>query len=354
MNSVTIGSHKPVLPLIQGGMGVGVSLSSLAGAVAAQDGIGIISTAQIGFQEADFETNTEEANLRAIKKHIERAKSIAGGKGLVGVNVMHALQHYQEHVKAAAEASADVIICGAGLPTDLPALTEGTCASIAPIVSSRRAAALLIQTWQKKYNRLPDFLVIEGPKAGGHLGFKPEQLEDIPALSYDDEITSIIDYIQDVSEKNDIYIPVFVAGGISARKDVEAAQRLGADGVQVATRFVPTVECDASDAYKQAYIRAREEDVVIIQSPVGMPGRALHNRFVERTLSERIPVTRCLHCIKKCNPASIPYCITKALIDAVQGDTENGLVFCGANVGMVKEITTVQAVMEELLGVSSS
>lgn len=354
MNSVTIGSHKPVLPLIQGGMGVGVSLSSLAGAVASQGGIGIISTAQIGFQETDFETNTEEANLRAIKKHIERAKSIAGGKGLVGVNVMHALQHYREHVKAAAEAGADVIICGAGLPTDLPVLTEGTYASIAPIVSSRRAAALLVQTWQKKYNRLPDFLVIEGPKAGGHLGFKPEQLKDIPALSYEDEITSIIDYIQDVSEKNDSYIPVFVAGGISARKDVVAAERLGADGVQVATRFVPTVECDASDAYKQAYIRAREGDVVIIQSPVGMPGRALRNRFVDRTLSERIPVTKCLRCIKKCNPASIPYCITKALIDAVQGDTENGLIFCGANVGMVREITTVQAVMEELLGVSSS
>jgi len=349
MRFVKIGKNKPVLPLIQGGMGVGVSLSSLAGAVAKEGAIGIISTAQIGFQEPEFAQNVEQANLQAIEKHIKRAKEIAGGNGLVGVNVMHALQHYREHVMAAAKAGADVIICGAGLPTDLPELVEGTQAAIAPIVSSKKAAELIVRMWTKKYNRLPDFFVVEGPKAGGHLGFKPEQLEQLDILDYDKEIREIVSYVRQVGREYRRYIPVFVGGGISTNRDVMHAFSLGADGVQVATRFVATQECDASLAYKQAYVNASADDVQIIKSPVGMPGRALRNAFVKRTMEEKLPISRCYRCIKNCNPAQIPYCITKALIDAVLGDVENGLVFCGADVGEIKEITTVKDVINELL-----
>lgn len=349
MRFVKIRNNKPVLPLIQGGMGVGVSRSSLAGAVAAEGGIGIISTAQIGFDEPDFDKNVEQVNLAAIEKHIKRAKEIAHGNGLVGVNVMHALQHYKEHVMAAAKAGADVIICGAGLPTDLPELVEGTDAAIAPIVSTRKAAELIVRLWTKKYNRLPDFFVVEGPKAGGHLGFKPEQLEDIEALNYDNEIREVVKYARQVGREYRTYIPVFVGGGISTCADVNHVFALGADGVQVATRFVATEECDASLAYKQAYVNAKAEDVQIIKSPVGMPGRALRNAFVKRTMEEKLPISKCFRCIKNCNPAQIPYCITKALIDAVQGDVENGLVFCGADVGDINEITTVKAVINELL-----
>ncbi|MGN0350594.1 MAG: NAD(P)H-dependent flavin oxidoreductase [Roseburia sp.] len=350
MKLIQIKNSHPVLPIMQGGMGVGVSLSSLAGAVAKEGGIGIISSAQIGYQEPDFATNTAEANLRALQKHIRRAKEISGGNGLVGVNVMHALTNYKEHVETAAKAGADVIVCGAGLAIDLPALVVGTSAAIAPIVSSKKAASLLFRSWSKKYHRLPDFLVIEGPKAGGHLGFSKEELSSLDTIPFEDEVRSIVAYVQEVSENAGTSIPVFLAGGIRDRKAAEHAFSLGVDGIQVASRFVATEECDASPAYKEAYLHAKPEQIHIIQSPVGMPGRALENEFLKKISQERIPVKKCYHCIRNCNPAEIPYCITKALIDAVEGDVEHGLIFCGAEVGSIHEITTVKKVMEELLG----
>jgi NAD(P)H-dependent flavin oxidoreductase YrpB (nitropropane dioxygenase family) len=347
--ALKIGDKTAKLPIVQGGMGVGVSRSKLAGAVANAGGIGIISTAQIGYDEPDFEQDVQGSNIRAIQKHIRLAKQQADG-GLVGVNVMVALQHYADHVRAAAQAGADLVVCGAGLPADLPELVKGTDTKIAPIISSQKAASVLLRMWDKKYRQTADMLVIEGPKAGGHLGFSTEQLADIPALSYDEEIKKIIETKKTFEEKYQKEIPVVVAGGIFDREDVEHALSLGADGVQLATRFVATEECDASQAYKEAYVNASEEDVAIIKSPVGMPGRALRNSFIRRVEEGNIPISRCFHCIKKCNPKEIPYCITQALVNAVQGDLENGLIFCGANVGKIKEITTVPALMKELAG----
>lgn len=189
-----IGNKTARIPIIQGGMGVGVSLSSLAGAVAKEGGVGIISTAQIGYDDDAFEYDQAGCNLAAIKKHIRKAKEIAGGNGLVGVNIMVALKHYKEHVKAAVAAGADVIISGAGLPIDLPALVDKACQTkIAPIVSSKRAAQLILKMWSHKYDRTADFIVIEGPKAGGHLGFSNEQLNNTASLDFDNEITNIIE-----------------------------------------------------------------------------------------------------------------------------------------------------------------
>ena len=189
-----IGNKTARLPIIQGGMGVGVSLSSLAGAVAKEGGVGIISTAQIGYDDDAFEYDQAGCNLAAIKKHIRKAKEIAGGNGLVGVNIMVALKHYKEHVKAAVAAGADVIISGAGLPIDLPALVDKACQTkIAPIVSSKRATQLILKMWSHKYDRTADFIVIEGPKAGGHLGFSNEQLNNTASLDFDNEITNIIE-----------------------------------------------------------------------------------------------------------------------------------------------------------------
>jgi NAD(P)H-dependent flavin oxidoreductase YrpB (nitropropane dioxygenase family) len=347
--ALKIGDKTARLPIVQGGMGVGVSRSRLAGAVAKAGGIGIISTAQIGYDEPDFEQDVQGCNIRAIQKHIRLAKQQADG-GLVGVNVMVALQHYADHVRAAAEAGADLVVCGAGLPADLPALVEGTDTKIAPIISSQKAASVLLRMWDKKYQKTADMLVIEGPKAGGHLGFSAEQLADIPALSYDEEIKKIIETKKIFEEKYQKEIPVIVAGGIFDREDAEHVRLLGADGVQLATRFVATEECDASQAYKEAYVNASEEDVTIIKSPVGMPGRALRNSFIRRVEEGNIPIGRCFHCIKKCNPKEIPYCITQALVNAVQGDLDNGLIFCGANVGKIKEMTTVPALIKELIG----
>ena len=321
LKKLCIGEKIADIPIIQGGMGVGISRSGLAGAVAKEGGVGVISTAQIGYDEEGFAQDQAGCNARAIRKHIQRAKEIAGGKGLVGVNIMVALKHYAEHVKESVAAGADVIISGAGLPVNLPALVSETCGTkIAPIVSSCRAAKLILKMWAHKYDRTADFIVIEGPKAGGHLGFSREQLDHMDELDYDNEIRQIIACKGEYEEKYGKKIPVVVAGGIFDREDIAHALDLGADGVQIASRFVATEECDASEAYKQAYIDAKEEDVQIIQSPVGMPGRALRNRFIRQVEQARQPVAKCYNCLEKCNPAKVPYCITKALIDAVKGE----------------------------------
>lgn len=349
LKPLQIGELTAEKPIIQGGMGVGVSRSSLAGAVAAEGGIGIISTAQIGYDEEGFERDQAGCNRLAISKHIRRAKEIAGGRGLVGVNIMVALKHYKEHVQEAVKAGADVIISGAGLPMDLPKLVGDSVTKIAPIVSSKRAAQLILKMWAHRYERTADFLVIEGPKAGGHLGFSREQLKDVEALDYDQEIKEIIVCKKVYEEKFHTKIPVIVAGGIFDRSDIDHALELGADGVQIASRFVATKECDAAEEYKQAYINAKKEDVQIIQSPVGMPGRALRNEFIKGLESARKPITKCYNCLEKCDPRSVPYCITKALIDAVRGDIENGLIFCGENVNRIHEMTTVHDLMQETL-----
>lgn len=345
-----LGDKIASLPIIQGGMGVGVSRSELAGAVAKEGGVGIISSAQIGYDEKGFEKDQVGCNALAIRKHILRAKEIAGGNGLVGINIMVALKHFEQHVKEAVAAGADVIISGAGLPLTLPGLIGENCQTkIAPIVSSVRAAALILKMWAHKYNRTADFLVIEGPKASGHLGFSREQLDTINDLDYDTEIQNIIACKKEYEEKFDKKVPVIVAGGIFDRADIDHVLSLGADGVQIASRFVATKECDASPAYKQVYINAKEEDIQIVQSPVGMPGRALRNSFVRQTEQAKQTITKCYNCLQKCDPRKVPYCITKALIDAVNGDVENGLIFCGANVGRITEITTVHDLMHELV-----
>ena len=337
------------IPLIQGGMGVGVSLSGLAGAVAKEGGMGVISTAQIGYDDPNFVGHESECNLKAIDRHIKRAKEIAQGNGMVAVNVMVALQHYKEHVLAAVKAGVDAVICGAGLPMDLPELVKGSATKIAPIVSSRKAAALILKSWMKKYQVLPDFIVVEGPKAGGHLGFHVEDIERMAAGDFTEEVRGIVEEKKGYEAQYGKQIPVFLAGGIWDHEDVAWAKALGVDGVQAATRFVATEECDASMEYKMAYVNAKSEDVKIIKSPVGMPGRALNNKMIQDLEQGRQKVQRCYHCIKNCNPAEIPYCITNALVNAVKGNVDQGLIFCGANVGRIDRISSVHEVVEDLM-----
>ncbi|MGN0298918.1 MAG: NAD(P)H-dependent flavin oxidoreductase [Lachnospiraceae bacterium] len=358
IKTLKIGNKTAKLPLIQGGMGVGVSLAKLAGAVAKEGGIGIISSAQIGFMEPDFNTNTNAANLRAIKTQLQKARELSkktdgSCDGLIGFNIMTALHNYADHVRTAAQAGADVIISGAGLPVKLPEYVVGTDTKIAPIVSSEKAARILLKNWDKHYGRTADFLVIEGAHAGGHLGFKHDELEHIYEdgydASYDEEIKKIIACTQEYAAKYKTEIPVIVAGGIMNAKQAQHAFELGADGIQVATPFVTTEECDASLAFKQAYINARKEDIEIVISPVGMPARAIHNPFLEKIYAEREPIARCHRCLEKCNPKTTPYCITQALIRSVQGDVENGLIFCGDNAAYLDKITTVKDVIQTLL-----
>ena len=251
MKNLKIGEKLTRVPLIQGGMGVGVSLGRLAGSVAREGGIGIISTAQIGYREPDFDRNPEEANLRAIESEMKKARAISP-EGIIGYNVMTALKEHAAHIRAAVKAGADIVISGAGLPTELPALTEGSSTKIAPIVSTDKSANVILKYWDRKYKRTADLVVIEGPEAGGHLGFKKEELGAYTKESYDDEIRKIIATVKRYGEKYGMDIPVVVAGGIYDSSDVKHVMELGADGVQVATRFVTTEECDADIRYKQA------------------------------------------------------------------------------------------------------
>lgn len=346
-NSLKIGNLTAPIPIIQGGMGIGVSSSNLASAVANAGGIGIISAAQLGYEEDDFIKNTLESNLRALKKHITLAKSKAPN-GIIGINAMVASNNYVEHIKAAIEAGVDLIISGAGLPTMLPKIVKDSAVKIAPIVSSLKAAKVILKLWDKHDNIAPDFLIIEGPKAGGHLGFKIEELQD-ESLDFDQTVVDIIKEKKIYEEKYDKNIPVIVAGGVFDGFDIAKYLRLGADGVQMATRFVVTQECDASQAFKDAYINASKDDVSIVKSPVGMPGRAIKNKFVEKTLNYREKITHCYNCLTPCNPAITPYCISKALINAVKGNIDDGLIFCGENASRLTKMTTVKELMNELV-----
>lgn len=343
---LVIGDLMAEVPVVQGGMGVGISLSKLAGAVAAEGGIGIISTAQIGFREPDFDCNPIASNLRAIQKEIQKARELAKG-GIIGVNIMVATQRYEEYVKAAVAAGADLIISGAGLPMNLPALTEHTRTKIVPIVSSVKSVQVIMKYWLKKYNRMPDAVVIEGPLAGGHLGFSKEQLTDIENLHYDEEVSRIIRFVKENGQAHQKEIPVIMAGGIYTREDMEHYLKLGAAGVQIATRFVTTYECDAAEEYKQAYLHAEKEDIVIVQSPVGMPGRAILNPFMKKAKEGRIPHGKCHACISTCKPAQTPYCITDALVNAAVGNVEEALLFCGANAYRATRLEHVKDIMDE-------
>lgn len=348
--SFNIGDLQVKKPLIQGGMGIGISLSGLAGAVAREGGIGIISTAQIGFREPDFEENPLKANIRAIGSELAKARKIAT-KGIIGFNIMVAARDYEAHVRAAVAAGADLIVSGAGLPVDLPAFVQGSQAKIAPIVSTEKSAKVILKYWDKKYSRTADLVVIEGPKAGGHLGFTREQLHDFDAPSYDSEVRRILRVIKSYGEKFACHIPVALAGGISNGADVAHAFSLGVDAVQVATRFVTTEECDADIRYKEAYLRAKQEDIQIVKSPVGMPGRAIMNDFMKRIMDGgKCPPKKCLACMKGCKPAETPYCITEALIHAARGEIDKALLFCGADAWKADKIETVREVMNNMLG----
>lgn len=341
-----IGELTAPFPVIQGGMGVGISLSHLAGTVAACGGVGILSAAQIGFREEGFEKDPIGTNLKAIKKEICKARKIANG-GIIGINIMVATQRYEEYVKAAVESGVDLIISGAGLPVDLPEFVEGSKTKIAPIVSTVKSAKVICKMWDRHYHRVPDLVVIEGPKAGGHLGFSRKQLEIFTPEVYDQEIRQIIELVKEYEKKYQKRIPVVVAGGIFDREDFLHALELGADGVQMGTRFVTTYECDAAEEYKKAYINVSKENIVLVDSPVGMVGRAVGNTFALAE-GKKEPVKKCYQCIKTCNPGNTPYCITNALVKAAKGETENALVFCGENAWKCNKIEHVGDILREL------
>ncbi len=328
-------------PIIQGGMGIGISLGNLAGHVALNGGMGTISTAVVGFREKDFYTNSHEANMRALKKEIDKAKEISKGEGLIAINAMTVTNNFRESVEVACDNGVDAIISGAGLPLNLPEFVKKEDVLIAPIVSSGKAAALIMKSWQKNYDREPDFIVVEGSLAGGHLGFKKEELIEGKEKSLEEIVKEVVSVAGE--------IPVFAAGGIFDEEDIKKALSWGASGVQIGTRFICTDECDAGEGFKEIILNADEKDVQLTVSPVGLPGRALKSNILEILISgERKPPNHCIGCIRTCDPKTTPYCISEALIKACDGDVENGLFFAGSNCYRIKEMTSVKELMDEL------
>ena len=345
-----LGKHTPLYPLIQGGMGVKISGPRLAGAVARAGGVGTIASVGLACDSPHYNgRNYFEANILALKDALAEARATAPD-GVIAVNCMVALTDYNDHIRAACEGGADVIISGAGLPLKLPELIQDhPDVALVPIVSSLKAAQLMVRRWQKSYGRLPDGLVVETPlHAGGHLGVtKAEQVTD-PAFSLEAVIPEIVAYLEE--EGLGESIPVIAAGGIWTRSDMDGLFALGARGVQLGTIFACTEECDASPRFKQAYVEAREEDVVIIKSPVGIPGRALRTPFTARYLEGDVESSPCIancltHCSYKKDRQS--FCIAQALIDAFKGNWERGLYFCGDNVSRCEKIRTVDDIFDE-------
>lgn len=348
IHQISIGGLPFCLPIIQGGMGVGVSLSGLAVAVANQGGVGVISCAGLGLLYRSSSKNFLEASIQGLKEELRKAKEKT--IGIIGVNIMVAMTNYEDMVKTAIAEKADIIFSGGGLPLDLPKYIQpGNHTRLVPIVSSAKATRLLCERWSKRYNYLPDAVVVEGPLAGGHLGFKKDQITD-PSYSLEKLVPEVVQTLEMYEKSSGKDIPVIAAGGIYSGADMFNIMAKGAKAVQLGTRFVTTTECNASDEFKQAYIDSKFEDINIIQSPVGMPGRAIDNAFLEKVkLGLKMPISCPYKCISTCDIANSPYCIIAALYSAYKGNMEKGYAFAGTNAWRATKISTVPQVFSELL-----
>jgi NAD(P)H-dependent flavin oxidoreductase YrpB (nitropropane dioxygenase family) len=345
MKSFFIGNREIELPIIQGGMGVGISLSGLAAAVANEGGIGVISCAGLGLLYRQTPGDYFQNCIWGLKEEMRKAREKT--KGIIGLNIMVALSNFADMVRTAISEKTDIIFAGAGLPLDLPSyLTPDSHTLLSPIVSSARAAKIICEKWKNNYNYLPDMIVVEGPKAGGHLGFKKKQIDDsnyaLEALI--PEVVAVVSQYE-----SDKTIPVIAAGGITTGEDVFHFMELGAAGVQMGSIFVPTYECDAAPEFKQVYIDSNQNDTIIIQSPVGMPGRAFDGEFI-RSVNEgnETPKNCPFNCIKTCNYTQSPYCIIKALYNASRGNMKKGYAFAGANAYMAQKIRSVKEVVANI------
>lgn len=345
MKSFSIGKYEIRLPIIQGGMGVGVSLNGLAAAVANEGGVGVISVAGLGLLYPGYRGDYLERCVFGLREEIRKAREKTCG--VIGINIMVALSNFSDMVRTSIAEKADIIFAGAGLPLNLPSfLTKDSNTLLVPIVSSSRAAKLICEKWSANYGYLPDAIVVEGPQAGGHLGFKNEQIED-ENYSLEHLIPEVVAVARSYSDRKNI--PVIAAGGISTGADIARFMELGASAVQMGSIFVPTDECDASPIFKKVYIDAHAADMRIIQSPVGMPGRAFDGEFIRSVAEGREKPRSCpFHCITTCDYTNSPYCIIKALYQASKGNMRKGYAFAGGSAYLSERIRSVREVVETL------
>lgn len=347
LKSLDIGDVHIGSPIIQGGMGVRVSSSGLASAVSNEGGLGIIASVGLG---EDYNATSGDYVTRSSKFLVETIKKTrALTDKPFGVNIMCALTNYDELVDAAQKESIDVIISGAGLPLKLPGLVNNKRTKLIPIVSSARAASIICRSWKKKFNRLPDAVVVEGPLAGGHLGYSLDELQDSEHINLDAILIEVLSVIKDF-ESSTRKIPVIAAGGIFDGADIARVIQAGASAVQMATRFVCTHECDVNNEYKLAYLAATREDIIIIKSPVGLPGRVIKNDFVKRILNgERMNIVCAYRCLSTCDPRKVNYCIANALFNSANGHMDKGFAMCGSNAHRIHKIISVKELMGELM-----
>ena len=348
INTLKIGNLEIRIPIIQGGMGVGISLSGMAAAVANQGGVGVIASAGLGMLYRQAGADFLENSITGLKEELRKAREKT--RGVIGINVMVAMSNFGDMVKTAIAEKADIIFSGGGLPLNLPSfLTKDSTTKLVPIVSSARAAKLIIEKWKHDFDYLPDAIVVEGPKAGGHLGFKANQITD-ETYSLEHLIPEVVAVVRNFENIYNVKIPVIAAGGVYTGQNISDFIDLGASGVQMGTRFVTTTECDASDEFKQSYINAHAEDIQLIQSPVGMPGRAISNGFLDKVkLGQKIPIRCPFKCIKTCDISSSPYCIISALYSAFKGKFNNGYAFAGTNAYLANKIISVKETFDTIL-----
>ena len=353
MPALRIGNWEASIPIVQGGMGVGISLSGLVSAVATAGAIGVIATAGIGQFEPDLNTNFKEANKRALRREIQKVK--AKTDGIIGINIMVALSDFDDLVQCAVEEEAHVLFLGAGLPIRLPKTLPldklgELPTKFVPIVSSGKAAKIIFRSWAKQFNHVPDAVVLEGPLAGGHLGFKKEDIGN-PDYSLEKILPDVIAAVKPYEKQFNKNIPVIAGGGVYTGADIHKFMELGAQGVQMGTRFVATDECDASAEFKDAYLKCKKEDIVIIDSPVGLPGRAIRDKFLERVSSGIKETFKCpWKCLRTCDFKNVPYCIALALTNAKEGKMDGGFAFAGANAYRVDKIISVKELIDTLVG----
>jgi len=354
LEPLVIGDLEIKIPIIQGGMGVRVSVASLAAAVANCGAGGTIASVGLPPDTDENRADVPKSSREHLQMQIRRARELSDGA--IGVNIMVALSNYEDQVRTTAKENVDYIISGAGLPLSLPEFAEGSSMKLIPLIASARAAKLLLKTWKRRYNRLPDAFVVEGPLSGGHIaGYSLEELQSLKGTMeneplLENALKDVLELVAEYEKEYGVSIPVIAAGGIFDGKDVAKFLRMGAKGVQIGTRFVATFECSAADEFKQLYIDAEDDDLAFIQSPVGMPARVIKTKFLEDILrGERKDFTCNYQCLRTCDPATVQYCIAKALIDAVEGRIDNAVVLAGTNVSRVKKIVSVKELIDEIV-----
>ncbi len=345
--TLTINNKVVKFPIVQGGMGIRISLNKLASAAMNSGIIATISAAQPGFLNKNFRKDPVKANIEALKYEIAKARENAK-EGILGVNLMHAATHYSEYASFLATQDIDFIISGAGLPLDLPEYLKGSNVKGAFIISSGRAARIMLRSWDRRYQYMPAFIVCEGPLAGGHLGFSKEQMEKGDYDSLEKIVKDTIEVVKVYEEKYNVKIPIIAGGGIHDGHDMAKMIKVGADGVQIATRFIATHECDVDDTYKQMIINAKEDDVVTTVSPAGLPGRAVKNFLTKTVKKHNLDLHYCVDCLKSCKKKDIPYCITEQLGNSTSGDT-NGLIFTGAKAYLVEKMDYLDNIVKEII-----